>query len=229
MGFKFKWQYLLVALCLFLVFATHLDFHKDYNYPLISDEWTLFSQAARMSYGSNVSEEGVSYSYVSALVLPISLIYKLGINVPWLDEELAGLLVAFSALCCHLLLRKRFGEVAGFAGMLFFASLPSNLNILGTAFFIPLTAAIPFIYLAVNLFENTFTVRNTVLFSIAWILIGAVHPLSFIYATLVFFIALVGRMYSFNKKASIALGIAGLAVSGVLLRLFPFLILNQLI
>jgi len=224
MGFKFKWKYLFVILCLFLVFKIHLDFHKGYNYPLISDEWTLFAQASRLSEGANIEEEGTNSKYISAIIIPTAFLYKIGINAAWHDEKLASFLTALSALCVYLLLRKRFGEIAGFAGMLFFAGLPSNLNILGTAFFIPLTAAMPFVYLAINLFEKPVTLKNTALFAIAWILIGAIHPLSFIYSTIAFFIALTARLHDANKKIGIFLGVLGILIAGMLLKTFPFLI-----
>ncbi len=129
---------LLAFLILVLVVLIYYP-HFDYPYPLHADEWKHISFTFMLKDGDvkNDLEMGfklflLPFSYLTDLVL----VYRF----------FPALFAALSSLVLFHFLRRSFGIPEALLSIVFFASLRTNINILGTQLFVPLTFSIPFIY-----------------------------------------------------------------------------------
>src|SRR5690606_35896863 len=91
--------------------------------------------------------------FLSSYLIDLVLNYK----------YLPALWATFSALTLFYLVYKKSGNnfYLGLLSIIFFASIKSNVNILGLWFFTPLTFAIPFIFLYFYLFTEGVEKENT--------------------------------------------------------------------
>jgi len=152
------WWALAVVVCATAVLAYYP--HIDYPYPLHVDEWHHIYEASRLAQGEyglhSLASFEVGYHVFLALLL------KLGVNLVLSYKYLPALFAAASALSAFAFVYRISGSFrAGLFSVLFLASLPSNVNLMGMWFATPLTFSIPLIYLALYLFWAGFEDRDT--------------------------------------------------------------------
>ena len=195
-GMVKKLNHVQIGLLVLILIATFLlvySPHFNYAYPLHIDEWRHISEARKINEG--IYPEGFEaleigfQLFLSGLykVVDVVLIYKF---LPALFASIAGLMVFFFV---YNLTQK---YLPALFSLIFFASLKSNVNIMGLWFFSPLTFAIPLIYLFFWLFssgvEND-TPKKLLYSGGVYILLIFTHPIS---ATFMIPIII---MYSFIK------------------------------
>ena len=195
-GMVKKLNHVQIGLLVLILIATFLlvySPHFNYAYPLHIDEWRHISEARKINEG--IYPEGFEaleigfQLFLSGLykVVDVVLIYKF---LPALFASIAGLMVFFFV---YNLTQK---YLPSLFSLIFFASLKSNVNIMGLWFFSPLTFAIPLIYLFFWLFssgvEND-TPKKLLYSGGVYILLIFTHPIS---ATFMIPIII---MYSFIK------------------------------
>ncbi len=180
------------SLVVVFIFLLNFKIHLDYDYIYHLDEWD------HVSYAKKINEEG-SYRFIDQNFVSrsenevITPHYESGFHIflaelflvtdldPVLDYKfLAALfacITAFILFTIVLHLTKDF--YTGIFAMLFFASLKSNVNILGSWFFIPLTFSFAFIYFFIHSVKrgveennNKFLIVSAILFLTMFI----VHP-----------------------------------------------------
>jgi hypothetical protein len=140
-----------IIICLILLFNCFIVYspHIDYPYPFHYDEWAKIEGSVNSIADRNFWEQGVGakteggfYMYLIPMILAADM-------DPILDYKYFPMIfMAMASLALYCFLKRVTGSfsVAIFA-MLFFASLKTNVNVLGPWFFTPLTMAFPFIYL----------------------------------------------------------------------------------
>ncbi len=142
-----------ISLIFILVYSPH--FQNPYPYHI--DEWHNIEQALRIrqgeiTYGVSGLEIGFRiFLFILSCFTDLVLIYK----------YLPALWAVISSLVLYYIARKKtnnFNENESFLiaimAMIFFASLKSNVNLLGLWFFTPLTFSIPFIFLYIYFFTE---------------------------------------------------------------------------
>jgi hypothetical protein len=153
--------------------------HTNYRYPFHIDEWRHITEATKLKSGeydwgtSNSLEFGFhSFLMIMSYFTNLVLVYK---YLPALFACLSSLALFFFVYRTT----KRF--YIGILSMLFFASLRNNVNITGLWFFIPLTFAIPLIYLFFMMFSCGIEEDNIIKLVyglMIYVLIFFAHPIS---------------------------------------------------
>lgn len=192
---KLKKKYInysiLILLLIFTFFRTY-SLHLNHRFPYHHDEWqhlALSIQAIEEGYNkqhnpylnepnNNADLEPGFHLYLSSFFLITNL-------DPILTYQyFAAVFAVISGfvifLCCYRLSKKFF---VGILSLIVFISLPTNVNILGKDFFIPLTMAIPFIFLYILFFLESLKEKDTKKFVFSLfilILLFFVHPPSFV-------------------------------------------------
>ncbi|MDO8669463.1 MAG: hypothetical protein Q7K65_04175 [Candidatus Buchananbacteria bacterium] len=138
-------QILLLIISLAAVFILVYSPHFNYHLPYHIDEWRHVSEALKITHGLHnqsliVTEFGFHLILASlAKILPLVDIYQF-LPAIWATITAFVLFwVAYRKTSCNFYI--------AILSVLFFASLKSNVNILGLWFFTPLTFSIPFIFL----------------------------------------------------------------------------------
>jgi hypothetical protein len=135
---------ILLATC-FLVYSPHLE----YKYPLHYDEWRHLDNAIKsikrtrlIDHPWGAETEGGFYMWL----IPTMIITNMD---PLLDYKfLPCINMAIAAFILYVFLRRTTGSFAtAVFGMLFFASLRSNLNVMGPWVFVPMSMAFPLIFM----------------------------------------------------------------------------------
>lgn len=182
--------------------------HYNYGYPLHVDEWNLISEMRIVQNEgfqylvTHPVESGFVFSlYILDLFFSIILFYKF---LPLLNFVMVSLVLFY-------FLNKNYGYWQGVFAIVFFASLKSNVNILGNWFFVPIVFAILFIYSYLfNLEESLEKKKSLYLSALFLFLIAFIHPSSFLVLAIVGFV-----YYGINHKK----------VRKSYLNLWPFLFL----
>lgn len=141
------WTGLLLSLVLtfFVVYSPHLS----YPYPYHIDEWHHISQSKRLLAGDYMnSQEASGFGVIEmgfhVLLLGFSKVFDLIANYKYLPASWA-VLTAWTFY--FVVSRKTGNRLIGIFAIVFFASLKSNVNILGLWFFTPLIFSFPFLIL----------------------------------------------------------------------------------
>lgn len=146
-------RYFLLAFALIFVFLLVYYPHYSYKFPLHADEWNHIEQAERIlnnEYGKVYKNFGGNFEFGYHYILAgIFFIEKsIGINEIFAYRFLPAIFAVFASLALFLLLLKLTGNFyTGIFGMVFFASLPSNVNLLGLWFAVPMTFSIFLTYI----------------------------------------------------------------------------------
>ena len=135
----------LLIFALTLVFLLVYSPHFDYLYPFHVDEWH------HIESGVKLGNEHVEFMEIG-FDLVIHVLAKF-VNIVRVYPYLPALFAVFSSFVLYYYLRKK-SLIAAFIAIALFALLPSNVNLLGIWFFVPLTMAIPFFYLSLFMFEE---------------------------------------------------------------------------
>jgi len=148
---------LLLALILILTSTIVYSPHLVTPFPLHADEWHHIEQALRLKnseykFGTQSVEIGfhiflLIISYLTDLVL----FYKF-LPAIWA--------VLSSIILFAIILNKTSRFYIAILAIIFFASIKSNVNIMGLWFFTPLTFSIPFIFLYIYLFTEGIQKQN---------------------------------------------------------------------
>ncbi len=195
-----RYKYFLVILAgigiFFLVYAPHFS----YPYPLHVDEWHHITEALKLGSGEYTSgsfglEIGFHlFLYLLSKFFDLISVYKF----------LPAIWAVFSSLTLfYVVMKKSRNFWISFFAMIFFASIKSNVNILGLWFFTPLTFSIPFIFLYIHFFSEGLARENKkyilISFGIMFFLIF-VHSISvFFSAMFLIFTAFYYRSYIFKE------------------------------
>jgi hypothetical protein len=172
---------ILVAVSFFVFFLIYLP-HYVNPYPMHVDEWHHIDQALKFRngdyyLGSSSFELGF-HVFLSCISFFANLIlnYKF---LPAIWGTLSALILFF------ITYKKTKSFRTGIFAMIFFASIKSNVNLLGLWFFTPLTFAIPFIFLFVYFYTEGVQKQNKklILISLGIVLfLIPTHSISFLFA-----------------------------------------------
>lgn len=135
---------ILLIFALVIVFTLVYSPHFNYPFPFHVDEWHHLEQAKKIingeyAWGQGTLEAGFQY-FLAGLFRCFDLVlaYKF----------LPAVWAVFSSLALFFTARRLTGNFQiALLSIFFFASIKSDVNVLGLWFFTPLTFAIPFIYL----------------------------------------------------------------------------------
>ncbi|MBI5149104.1 hypothetical protein HZA33_05480, partial [Candidatus Pacearchaeota archaeon] len=168
----------LIFLVLIITFLLVYSPHFNYKYPLHADEWHHVENAERIldgNYDYKAPNYEIGYDFIIAGFFAILKIFK--INTIMAYSFFPAIFAIIASLLLFIFVRKIAGFNVALLSMIFFASLPSNINILGLWFAIPLTMAIPFIFLFLNLFVNGFESKKRFYYCIPiLLLLFLIHP-----------------------------------------------------
>ncbi len=189
---KLKIEYILLLLLLIFGFFKTYSIHFDNRFPYHQDEWqhiALSKQA--IEEGFNIQhnpyldikeihpdlESGFHLFLSSAIILT-------GFDPVLYYQYLAAIFTMFSVLAIFYSISKLTeNNYLGLISALVFISLKTNVNILGKDFFVPLTMAIPFIFLYAYYFLDSLQKKDIKRFSLAvffLLVLLLIHPPSFI-------------------------------------------------
>ncbi len=147
-----------LLLILALITAVILTYapHISYPLPFHLDEWTHLGKMERMkeqgpAYLLNHSPVEIGFDL---LLLVLSLILGSTLSLVKVYQFLPALNILFISLVLFFCLRKKYTAWTGLAALLFLIFLPSNVNILGIWFFVPIMASAFFDYLALFTLEE---------------------------------------------------------------------------
>ncbi|HIH38293.1 hypothetical protein J4460_03805 [Candidatus Woesearchaeota archaeon] len=164
----------IVAFTFFLVFSPHIG----YRFPLHIDEWRHITEAKHIVEGTYRFDRMSALEYPFAAFL--SLIFR-AVDIILFYRFLPALFACASSLALFFVMLRLTGKYpSALLAMVFFASLRSNVNVLGLWFLTPLTMAIPLIYLFFIFFQEGIDGdRKKMWWSIGLLAITFfIHPLS---------------------------------------------------
>ena len=173
--------------------------HYGYDYPLHVDEWNSID-AVRIAQNEglfNLIDSPVESGFhlfliIIDLLFPLVLVYKF---LPFMNFVLiSGVLFYF--------LNKRYNYYVGLFSIVFFASLKSNVNVLGNWFFVPITFAVVFIYSYLFDLEDSLNDKgkSLLLCFLFLFLIAFIHPSSFLVLAVVGVIFFVTKHHELERK-----------------------------
>lgn len=179
---------LLLALILVFVFYVVYEVHKDYPYPYHSDEWWHISQAVQIIDEKEIKQTEAYYKND-----PYSMNLEIGFHIflaeffilsnqdPVLFYKFIPAIFACIASFILFILVYRINFYAALFSILFFSSLKTNISILGTWFFVPLTMSFPLIYGFFYFMSEGIKKNSFVLLFLSTIIIttiALIHPCS---------------------------------------------------
>jgi hypothetical protein len=188
-----------ILICAVLVFTFIWVYrpHFDYKYPLHVDEWAGMNEARR------IQEQGFTYDkHEIGFVVFLASLDRV-FNLALIYQFLPALFACISSLALFFLVSRKTNFYTGIFAMLFFASLPSNINILGIQYLTALTFSFPFLFLFALFFTEGFEELNTkklILAAIMLTLLAFIHPS----ITMLIFVALIVYLLAnYNKSKRI--------------------------
>jgi len=156
---RIKKSYILITV-LILIFLLILSPRINNPYPTHIDEWHHISESIKLDTLSpaGISAAKAGFHYILKFLNSFTnliLIYKF---LPAIWAIVTALILFYITKNQTKFLIHPF--LIGITTIIFFASIKSNTNIAGLWFFIPLTFAIPFIYLYIHLFSKGIKEQN---------------------------------------------------------------------
>jgi len=149
-----------VLICLFLLVYSP---HFNYKFPLHADEWHAITEATKLGNREYnfIGKDGIR-TMGFEIGFHVFLFVISGItNLVFFYKFLPAIWAVLTALILFYVVYKKTNNFfIGLFSMIFFASLKSNVNILGLWFFTPLTFALPFIFLYVFFFTEGLEKQN---------------------------------------------------------------------
>ena len=129
--------------------------HYSYPYPLHIDEWHHIAEAEKMDNGEYSSSQ---FSYRIGFQLILLFLSKF-MNIVLAYKFFAASWATLTSLVLfYVIYKKTNNYLIAIISIIFFASLKSNVNLLGLWFFTPLTFSLPFIFLYMYFFD--FGIKN---------------------------------------------------------------------
>jgi len=129
----------LVILTLIFIFLLVYKPHIGYNYPLHTDEWMHLNNAIS---GNLIHREAGFYFFL----YPLSFVFNL-MKIYQFLPAIWAVVMALSLFGLMIYLTKNYWT--SLFSMLFLATLKSNVNLMGTWFFVPFIFVLPFCYLTI--------------------------------------------------------------------------------
>ena len=182
----------ILVLSLAFVFFLVYSIHSNYQFPFHTDEWQHIAQAVSITekgYGGihpYFKEEPIRRDYEVGFHLFLSeLFLTTGMDPILHFKFLPALFAVIAAFILFVFISRITNFMTGIFSILFFAGLKSNVNILGLWFFLPLTIAIPLLYLLFFVFSESLERRSIKLFYSAIFILFAIlflHGLSAVFA-----------------------------------------------
>jgi len=199
------WKKILLVIVILVSALLVYTPHLNYQFPFHLDEWDHIGRSIR------IQEQGFSYFINNTPIevgfdLILLILSSVGINLIAFYQYLPAINIAIIALVLFFFLKKDYNYWLALAAIPFLTFLPSNVNILGIWFYVPIIGAIVFDYL--YLFTLDRAVKNQqpkklYLAALFLFIIAFIHQSSFLVLSLVTLIFLLFN-YKFvkaNKKA----------------------------
>jgi len=192
-----KLKSIVVIVVLVFIFLLIYQRHMDYGLPFHIDEWHHITEGLRISSG-DIEKINIEIGFH----LFLALISKF-VNLVLVYKFLPAIWGVLSALVLFYVTHKKTNNYwLALGTIVFFASIKSNVNLLGPWFFTPLTFATPFIFLYFYFFTEGVYRQSIkfILWSLAIMLfLIPVHAISVLFALPVFVIYLLVN-FDFVKK-----------------------------
>jgi len=189
---KQYWKYAALAAALAFVFMIVYSIHYDYHYPYHTDEWQNIAQSVIINdrgYGGLMpyfSSENQAVDLEMGFHFFLSeLFLTTGINFMTDYQFLPALFAVLAAFILFVFVKKASNFWTAVLSVVFFAGLRSNVNMLGLWFFVPLTLAIPLIYLLFFVFSESIEKSSAKLFYLSLLILlalFAIHGSSAVFA-----------------------------------------------
>jgi len=193
-----------VILMIFLTFSLVYSVHFDYRYPFHVDEWQHIAQAVKIIDIQDVNAGNPYFKNFPQFrdiesgfhIFLAELFLLTGADPVLFYKYLPAIFASISAFMLFLFILKLTENFyISVFGMIFFASLKSNINILGLWFLVPMTFSIPLIYLSFMALINGLEKNRPIflfIFGIISLSIIIIHPVSLTFMIpIVFFYSLI--------------------------------------
>lgn len=185
-----SWQYLLLISLFFLSYLKAQSFNYENRYPYHHDEWqhiAITMQDFEAGYniklnpylGTNKPHADMEPGFHLFLAV---LFYMPGLD-PIFDYRyfapFCSVLSALAIFLCTYRLSRQY--LAGIISVIAFIAIPSNVNLLGKDFFLPLTLSIPLIFLYLLFYIEGLYGRNIkklIVSAIIFAVMALIYPLS---------------------------------------------------
>ena len=183
------YHYLILGLLLaFAFFSTYSETHLEYPFPYHHDEWQ------HLGISMQAMEEGYNKVYNPFLGAPgwhadlesgfhlflANIFLMTGLNPVLSYQYLAAIFAVITGFVIFLCVYRLTGKFyAGILALIVFISLKSNVNILGKSYFVPMTMAMPFIFLFILFFLTSLKEKSHKKFLFSFVLlflIFLIHP-----------------------------------------------------
>lgn len=150
-----SWQKkIIIGSTLVFLFFLILGARIGYPYPLHADEWQHIGIARLKSAGEFGMAFGDQFHLEGGFHLVLNLIDKI-VDLVMIYRFLPAIWTALSGFLLFIIIyRKTKDFLVSWLAIIFFASIKSNINLLGLWFFTPLSFAVPFIFLYLALIDE---------------------------------------------------------------------------
>jgi len=171
---KFIFIFLTLALVFFNVYYPHLN----YPFPMHVDEWQHIAQSIQIIDKGLVNENpyfhGIEHKdFEPGFHIFLAQFFSLtGLNPILNYRFLPAIFAVLAALILFIFLYKITNFWVALLSIIFFSILPSNVNILGTIFFVPLTLSILLLYS----FFLFFKTNKKIIALIILLILFFIHP-----------------------------------------------------
>ncbi len=204
-------NYFILILLLIFTFLKTYQLHNNHRFPYHHDEWqhlALSIQATEEGYNKQhnpyLNEPNFHADLEPGFHLYLSSFFLMTDLNPILTYQyfaaIFAVIAGFTIFLCMYRLSKQF--IIGILSLIVYISLPTNVNILGKNFFIPLTMAISFMFLFIFYFIVSLKEKNYKKFFFSIIvlaLIFFIHPPSFLILLIPAFFELISN-FEFIKQ-----------------------------
>lgn len=201
-----KREIVLIILACIVVFLFVYSPHFKYSYPYHNDEWHHITEGLKIANFEyqfafkSFDVNGFEFGFHLFLAF-LSIFFDLVLIYPFLPAIFA---VISSLMLFFLVYKKTNNFYIGLFSILFFATIKSNVNILGLWFFTPLTFAIPLIFLYIYLFTEGLEKQNKKLILASLGVIGILlftHVVSFLFSIpILLFYGIIHYKYILKEK-----------------------------
>ena len=190
-GYLKNYRFWILLIVLILTFLLVYTPHYNYDFALHADEWHHIEEARNLLNGnydfSSVSAFEIGYhsflAILSGVGFNLVLVYKL---LPAIFAVLSSLALFF------LVFYTTKSYFSSLFSIIFFASLPSNVNLLGLWFAIPLTISISLVYFSFLFLSRGIEQNNK---RYLWIFVTLFFILTIIHAISAFFVFIISFLY----------------------------------
>src|SRR3989338_1835997 len=195
------WIVIIILVCTFLLVYFP---HYNYKYPLHADEFVHLTRLNQFvnNYKPNVIEDAPNFEFGYTLFLT-GLFYMektLRIDFILAYKFLPAIFALLASFFLFLLMHKLTKNfLISLLSMIFFASLPSDVNLMGLWFAVPLTLSIPFVYLFFLFFIPGIQEANKKLILIATFILAIITLIHPAIGALTFLISFVYITFNYKK------------------------------